>query len=98
MAEGNRYSAKVGSTLLICQKQAAMNDTQLGDCDGKAPGNHNIVIRLGTPVLPETCPEAPAHLILNHFSGSLVPVDGGGDCLSTTRQPIGDIGSFNSQP
>lgn len=27
--DGNRYSAKVGSTLLICQKQAAMNDTQL---------------------------------------------------------------------
>lgn len=27
--DGNRYSAKVGSTLFICQKQAAMNDTQL---------------------------------------------------------------------
>ena len=91
VAEGNGYSAKVGSTILIYRKQATMNDTQLGNCDGKALGNYNIVIRLGTPVLLEICPEAPAYLIFNHFLSSIVSVDGCGDCLPTAGQPIGDI-------
>ena len=68
-----------------------MNDTQLGNCDGKALGNYNIVIRLGTPVLLEICPEALAYLIFNHFLSSIVSVDGCGDCLPTAGQPIGDI-------